>query len=213
MKLIAATEELNALAMDPKESLRYISRNVSTTTISKEHHQTPQKTADSLSLHAVYAFKMADAVPLTGSASCQEVSRNVHSLTGTYVSPVNIRRFIQHATNGLLCEPKSGFVAHSSISRLLNETVDPQLNAWRGAMTEGLFPAVADVVGAMRKWPGSEQPFETGVNFAYNQQLPWFDFLQTDPASLKRYNLAMQSAGSREGLSITHTVTGYTWEI
>jgi hypothetical protein len=78
-------------------------------------------------------------------------------------------------------------------------------------MTEDLFTAVANVVGAMQKWPGGQEPFETAVNLTYNQQLPWFDFLRTDPAYLRRYNLAMQSAGSREGLSITHTVTGYPW--
>lgn len=64
----------------------------------------------------------------------------------------------------------------------------------------------------MKKWPASEESTETGVNLAYKQDLPWFDFIQQDQVFSKRYNLAMQAHGSGEGYSMETVIKGYPWE-
>jgi hypothetical protein len=78
-------------------------------------------------------------------------------------------------------------------------------------MCNDLWLPMANVVNAMKKWPASDEPTETSVNLAYNQSLPWFDFLQQDTALNNRYNLAMQAHGSAEGYSTDHVINGYPW--
>ena len=64
----------------------------------------------------------------------------------------------------------------------------------------------------MRKWPGSGESNETGVNLTYGTEWPWFDFLQKNGELAKRYNLAMEAHGSREGFEVSGTVEGYPWD-
>jgi hypothetical protein len=152
----------------------------------------------------MYEFKVAESVPLSGSISYQDLAEKVD------VPMLNLRRLIRHAmTNHIFYEPEKGFVAHTRTSRLLLE--NPQLNAWVGFMTNDLWLPIANVVNAMKKWPGSGESNETGVNLAYGTQLPWFDFLQVDRVFAKRYSMAMEAHGGGEGFALAHTVNGYPW--
>jgi hypothetical protein len=152
----------------------------------------------------MYEFKVAEAVPLNGSISYQELAEKVN------VPMLNLRRLIRHAmTNHIFCEPARGFVAHTRTSRLLVENA--QLHAWVGFFSEDLWLPIANVVTAMKRWPGSGESSQTGVNIAYGTDLPWFDFLQRDEAFAKRYSLAMEAHGGGEGFSLAHTVNGYPW--
>jgi hypothetical protein len=152
----------------------------------------------------MYEFKVADAVPLDGSISYQELAEKVN------VPMLNLRRLIRHAmTNHIFREPTKGFVAHTRTSRLLVENA--HLRAWVGFFSEDLWLPIANVVTAMKRWPGSGESSQTGVNVAYGTDLPWFDFLQRDEVVAKRYSLAMEAHGSGEGFSLAHTVNGYPW--
>ena len=152
----------------------------------------------------MYEFKVAEAVPLSSSISYQELADKVD------VPMLNLRRLIRHAmTNHIFHEPEKGYVAHTRTSRLLLE--NPPLNAWVGFMTNDLWIPIANVVNAMKKWPGSGESNETGVNLTYNEDLAWFDWLQQDPDFAKRYNLAMEAHGGGEGFALSHTVDGYPW--
>ena len=96
------------------------------------------------------------------------------------------------------------------MSRLL--ATNPKSNAWVGFLTGDLFPAFANVVAAMETWPGSQEPNETGVNIAYNENLPFYDFVQLDKERAVRYSRAIESHGSSEGAEISHgVVDGYPW--
>lgn len=112
-------------------------------------------------------------------------------------------------TNHIFYEPTKGYVAHTRTSRLLVE--DKPLHAWVAFNCEDLWISMANVVNAMKKWPGSQESTETGVNLAHGTDLPWFDFLQADEALSKRYNLAMQAHGGGEGFALQHVVDGYPW--
>jgi len=142
------------------------------------------QSVNQLSLQAVYEFKVAEAVPLSGSISYQDLADKVH-------------------------EPEKGFVAHTRTSRLLLE--DLPLTNWVGFMTEDLWLPIANVVKAMKKWPGSGESNETSVNLAYGTSANWFDFIQQNKAFANRYNLAMQAHGGGEGFALAHTVDGYPW--
>lgn len=126
------------------------------------------------------------------------------------ITVLNLRRLVRHAmTNRIFQEVQKGFVAHTRTSRLLLE--DKEMYSWVGFMCHDLWLPVANVVNAMKKWPASDEPTETGVNLAYNHCTPWFDYIQQDQAFASRYNLAMKAHGGGEGYSLSMVVDGYPW--
>ncbi|KAL7949491.1 S-adenosyl-L-methionine-dependent methyltransferase [Trichoderma barbatum] len=187
LDLIALTKELHDIALGPKEGLRY------------------------LAWDSIWEFKIADAVPLHGTISYEDLTAKVSEMNnGLNISMLDLRRLIRHAmTNRIFTEPEKGFVAHSRTSQLIRE--DAPLRNWVGFMCNDLWMPVANVIPAMKKWPASEESTETGVNLAYKQDLPWFDFIQQDAVFSKRYNLAMQAHGSGEGYSMQSVIEGYPW--
>ena len=165
---------------------------------------------NNLSLQAMWEFRVAEFVPLTGTIDFGELTQKVVVASGVDIGGMNLRRLIRHAMlNHIFEEPKKGYVAHTSVSRLLLE--DEPMNNWVGYMCRDLWLPAARVIDAMKKWQGSEEPAETAVNLAFNQSLPWYDYLQSVPEKAKRYNLAMKAHGDNEGFSIDKTVEGYAW--
>jgi hypothetical protein len=150
-------------------------------------------------------------VPLEGSITYEDLTAKVVKLNdGLHIPVLNLRRLVRHAmTNRIFCEPEKGQVAHTRASRLLLE--DEPLKNWVGFMCNDLWLPIANVVNAMKKWPGSEESTETSVNLAYNQNVPWFDFIQQDKTFAKRYNLAMQAHGGAGGFALESVVNGYPW--
>ena len=150
-------------------------------------------------------------MPLTGTVTYEALTSAVRLLNDNIPLPVlNLRRLIRHAiTDRVFAEPQKGHVAHTRTSRLLLE--DEPLKNWVGFMCNDLLRPVGNVVGAMRKWPGSEESTETSVNLAYGHGTAFFDWLQENEAVGKRYNLAMQAHGGGEGYSASLVVSGYPW--
>ncbi|KAK7951743.1 O-methyltransferase [Apiospora aurea] len=194
-ELTKATRELHDIVLGPRESLRVLAWG----------------STDQLSLQAVWEFKIAEAVPMNGSITFDELSANIKECTGKTILPFQLLILLRHAmTNQVFCEPQKGTVAHTQLSRLL--ATNPKSNAWVGFLTGDLFPAFANVVNALKRWPGSHEPSETGVNIAYSQDLPFYNFLQLDKGCGMRYSRAIESHGSSEGTEISHgVVDGYPW--
>ncbi|KAK3937964.1 S-adenosyl-L-methionine-dependent methyltransferase [Diplogelasinospora grovesii] len=195
LELAAATRELYDISVGPKQGLRDLAWD----------------STNNLSLQAIWEFRVAEAVPLDGTISFEELTTKVEALNdGLQIGVLNLRRFLRHAMlNRIFCEPTKNQVAHTRRSRLLLE--DEPLKNWAGFMCHDLWPPMANAVNAMKKWPGSEEPTETSFNYAYNQNLPWFDFIQQDQTFSKRYNLAMKAHGGAAGYSVEHVVEGYPW--
>lgn len=144
--------------------------------------------------------------------SYDELTSKVVELNdGLDIPMLNLRRLLRHAmTNRIFTEPKKGYVAHTRTSRLILE--DAPLHNWVGFMSSDLWLPVANVVNAMKKWPGSEELTETGFNLAYNEQIAFFDYIKKDETFVRRYNLAMQAHGGSEGSSLSTVVDGYPWD-
>ncbi|KAI1171108.1 O-methyltransferase-domain-containing protein [Nemania sp. FL0916] len=193
-ELIAATKELYALAHGPKDHIRNLCWDA----------------LDPLSLQGVWTFKVAEAVPLTGTISYEELVKKCHQLSGYYVPFWNLRRLIRHAiTNRFFVEPELGFVAHNRASRLLLE--DQAIIAWVGLFCNDMWPAFANTITAMKRWSGSEEPNETGVNVAYGHDLKWFDHIKVAPNVAVRYGKSMEAHGGGVGFDVSHTANGYPW--
>lgn len=165
---------------------------------------------NNLSLQAMWQFQIAKFVPLSGTISYEDLTAKAEAANGLAIGVLTLRRLIRHAiTNRIFCEPTKGQVAHTRTSRLLLED-EPLIN-WVGFMCNDLWLPIANVVNAMKKWPASEEPTETGVNLAYGQRLPWFDYIQQDQAFSKRYNLAMKAHGGAAGYGLEFVVNAYPW--
>lgn len=166
---------------------------------------------NTLSLRAMWEFKVAQAVPLEGSISYEELTAKVETLNNNLpIGVLNLRRLVRHAiTNRVFCEPKKNQVAHTRTSRLLLE--DEPLSNWVGFCTYDMWLPLVHVTDAMKKWPASDEPTETSVNLAFNQSLPWFEFIQKDKAFAQRYNLAMKAHGGAAGYDVKYVVEGYPW--
>ncbi|KAH6989879.1 hypothetical protein EDB80DRAFT_524348, partial [Ilyonectria destructans] len=130
---------------------------------------------NTLSLQAIWDLKVAQAVPSDGEISHEDLTAKFVELNnGLDIPMLNLCRIVRHVmTNGTFAEPKKGFVAHTRSSRLIAE--DALMNNWVGSMFNDLGFPIANVVNAMKRWPGSEEPTETSVYISHNQDLTSFD--------------------------------------
>jgi hypothetical protein len=124
---------------------------------------------------------------------------------------LNLKRLVRHAiTNHIFREPRKGFVAHTRTSRILAE--DEQLQAWVGLTVEDIWHPMARTTDAMRKWPGSQEPNETGMQLAYDTTDHFFKIMASSPERLRRHGKAMAAYSSGEGFGTAHLVDAYSWE-
>ncbi|KAL8733397.1 MAG: hypothetical protein Q9181_003605 [Wetmoreana brouardii] len=74
-----------------------------------------------------------------------------------------------------------------------------------------MWPAATKTVEALTKWPGSEEPNNTGFNVAYNTDAIIFDEIAKYPDRDQRYADAMTYISNSPGLEPHHLLTGYDW--
>ncbi|XWW98370.1 hypothetical protein V2A60_006370 [Cordyceps javanica] len=193
-ELIALTKELHDLLVGPKDALRNFAWN----------------SISYIPLEAICEFRVAEAVPPTGSIPYADLAAKIEHLTGTRVIVSDLKCIMRLAmANNLFSEPCPNHVAHSRSSLLLLE--DPGVASWVAMFTTDLLRPIVNTVEAMKRWPGSQESNETGVNIAYRNDMPFFEFIQSDQARMKRYGLAMKSQGDRDGYDLSHTTSGYPW--
>jgi len=167
---------------------------------------------DMVALHAVWAFNIPQAVPLEGTISFEELTAKIEELNTLPISVSTVRRLLRLAmTNYIFTEPVKNHVAHTRTSRLLLQ--DPSVASQVGLICDHLWLPVASAVGAMKKWPASEEPNHSAINLAYNQDLSWFDFLnQKENKELSdRYNSSVKGYGEAAMSGLDQCVTGYPW--
>ncbi|KAI9729538.1 MAG: hypothetical protein M1834_006734 [Cirrosporium novae-zelandiae] len=187
--LILATAELHDLVVGPTEQMRWLAWS---------HN-------NSLSLRAMYNFKIANSFPIDAEASYAEIA----SATG--VDEVNVRRLIRHAmTNHIFKESRPGYVAHTIQSRLLAES--GKMQDWVGFCVEDMWPAAQKTVDAMRKHPASQEPSEAGFPAAFNCKQPMFMEIGKDPKRAKRFGGAMNSLTGGVGYEVDYLANNYPWD-
>jgi hypothetical protein len=116
-EIVRASKELGDLVTGPTESVRWMAWDHS----------------NSLSLHAIYHYKIAKSFPLHETATFTQIAEKVG------LSEVNVRRFLRHAmTNRIFKEVSPGVVAHTASSRVLAE--DAAMDDWVGFCTDDMWP-------------------------------------------------------------------------
>ncbi|KAL6712852.1 hypothetical protein ACLMJK_009564 [Lecanora helva] len=157
-----------------------------------------------VSLHSVHRFGIAEHVPQDHPVSYPQLA---HS---TGLEPELLKRLIRHAaTHRVFREPQKGFVQHTATSKLL---LGSKANSWMGVGCEEMWPAALKTVEAMDKWPGSQEPNETGFALANQSTESMYQVLESDRSRAKRFGEAMSLFASNKGMEPHHILDNYDWE-
>ncbi|KAK8136213.1 O-methyltransferase [Apiospora sp. TS-2023a] len=184
--VIDDTLELRRLMLGPRDYL-----------MSYEHDEL-------VSQQAIIRFRLAQSFPVGSSATFAEVA----STCG--LSETLVRRFLRHAmVKGIFTETRRGVVSHNAVSRLLAE--DDALRDWVGASTDDLWQAAAHTCEAICKYPGSEEPNETGFALANGSDKSVYQIFAENPERAGRFGNAMRSFTEGTGFEVSHVVNGYPW--
>ncbi|TVY52463.1 O-methyltransferase gsfB, partial [Lachnellula cervina] len=165
-EIVRATRELGDLVTGPREGVRWMAW---------DHN-------NSLSLHAIYHYRIAKSFPVNETASYAQIAEKVGLDEG------NVRRFIRHAmTNRIFWEVDSDTVAHTAASRVLAE--DVAMDDWVGFCVEDMWPAASQTIHALTTNPSASEPTQTGFCAANNTTdiEPMFATLGASPSRAKRF--------------------------
>ncbi|KAL9613198.1 MAG: hypothetical protein Q9204_008913, partial [Flavoplaca sp. TL-2023a] len=155
-----------------------------------------------LSLHAIYSFRIADVVPLSGSITYSAVASQ------TCIPESSLRRLLRPAMSShIFTSPTPDTVAHTATSRLL--VISPDLHDGIGLQVDELAPVAAKTVEAVRKFRDSGEPHETA--FALQNDMPIFEALGKYPERGRRFGAAMRCYTKGEGYDLRHLIEGYDW--
>ncbi|KAF1993359.1 S-adenosyl-L-methionine-dependent methyltransferase [Amniculicola lignicola CBS 123094] len=136
---------------------------------------------DDMVLHFLVRFNIFDAVPRNEAISLAELSQKVG------VPEHRLHRIMSLAyTRYLFCEPKPGFVAHTSNSALA--IGDPLASAWVLHNVEEVIPWYAcKFVETTKKWGDSRDPRHTGPNLDAKpgQEKLFYDIMEEDEGEWK----------------------------
>ncbi|KAK7946089.1 uncharacterized protein PG986_010410 [Apiospora aurea] len=173
-------------------------------------------------LRAISEFNIATLVPPGGEISFREIS------THTGLDEDSIQRFLRHAvTMRIFREPRPGVLAHTQASKLLSEQPTKD---WMATATEDVWPTAVKVrsnpnlsdivtkadhftqmVDAMRRWPNSQEPNETGFTLASGTNLSIYEDFNLNPQKAMRFSNAMEAFASSPGHHISYVLESFDW--
>jgi len=161
---------------------------------------------NSLSLHAIYNYKLAKLVPLDKAVPFSDLAAK------SGLSEVNVRRFLRHAmTNRIFYEPSPGFVAHTAASRVL--ATDQAMDDWVGFCVDDMWPAASQTIPALQQHPEADDMKQTGFCKANGTTdiKPLFATLNEDKSRITRFSGAMKSLMTGEGYELSYLINNYDW--
>ncbi|KAH6705376.1 O-methyltransferase-domain-containing protein, partial [Leptodontidium sp. MPI-SDFR-AT-0119] len=189
-EVVRATKELGDLVTGPTESVRWMAW---------DHN-------NSLSLHAIYHYKIAQSFPINETATFAEIASKVG------LDELNVRRFLRHAmTNRIFKEVSPGVVGHTAASRVLAE--DKMMNDWVGFCVEDMWPAASQTIPAIELNPAASEATQTGFCLSNNTTgiEPMFVTFGKSPLRAKRMGGAMVSLTGGEGYELSYLLDNYDW--
>ncbi|PQE24943.1 Sterigmatocystin 8-O-methyltransferase protein [Rutstroemia sp. NJR-2017a WRK4] len=183
-ELLRATMELHNLMLGPTAMLMGISP------------------MDNLSLHCIYAFKMAHTFPVASEASFEDIS------AACGLNVIDTRRILRHAmTNHIFQEVRPGTVVHTAASKLL--ATDPLVSDFVGIGCEERFQAATYTVEALKRFGYAEEPNQSGFSLGHQTTRGLYDELRANPTRGERWANAMSIYASR--IPLSPLIDSYDW--
>ncbi|KAK7995206.1 s-adenosyl-l-methionine-dependent methyltransferase [Apiospora arundinis] len=184
--VIDDTQELRNLMLGPREYLMSFTHD------------------ELISQQAIVRFRLAQAIPVGGEATFAEIAA-ICGLTETLA-----RQFLRHAiVKGIFTETRRGVVGHNAVSRLIVE--DEVMRDWVGAGSDDLWQGAAHTCEAIAKYPGSQEPNETGFALANGSDKSVYEIFAENPERARRFGNAMRAFLEGTGYEVSHVVNGYPW--
>ncbi|KAL2286674.1 hypothetical protein FJTKL_06667 [Diaporthe vaccinii] len=128
-----------------------------------------------LSVQYIYRYKLAQHVPVDAETTFEDMSK------AAKVPVTDLTRFLRVAMGRhVFAEPRKGVVVHIAASRVLLH--NSMIEAWLLNIAEEFWLSLSRTVDATQRWPGSEEPNESGYSLAHNMvdENP-FDVIKKDP--------------------------------
>lgn len=155
-----------------------------------------------LCIQYLYRHRIAYAVPVDGVASFAEIA------SASSTNEKDVTRFLRlAASQHVFKEVRKGFVAHTAASKMLLN--NPQLEAWIMNNAQEIWPALSRAVDATEKWPGSEEPKESGFSLAYGTNENPFDVIKKDARRQAQFAQAMSFSHLHPSYDIRYFVDHY----
>ncbi|KNG81606.1 hypothetical protein ANOM_010133 [Aspergillus nomiae NRRL 13137] len=153
--LLHAACEIQDLLLDPADLLRSYATH-----------------AHLIALHFIQQFNIAHLVPPNGTITFLTLSAQCN------VPEADVRRLLRHAmTIRVFDEPAESEVAHTRASMLLRQE---GFHGWIGSTCANSWPGATRTIEALKRFPGSEEPNESGFALA-NSGLALYDVLSQSP--------------------------------
>ncbi|KAA8568576.1 hypothetical protein MFRU_012g01210 [Monilinia fructicola] len=158
---------------------------------------------DSMSLHFIYAYDMANTFPVDEEATYEQISEKCG------LNVVDTRRVLGYAmTNHMFKEVRPGVVAHTAASKLL--ATNPLIKDYVGIASEERFQAAAHTVEALQTYGIAKEPNETGYSIGHRTTKGLYEELSAHPSRGKRFANAMSAINS--GNDPTSLFETYDWK-
>ncbi|KAL2047480.1 hypothetical protein ABVK25_011464 [Lepraria finkii] len=181
-----ATEELNQLMLGPKEAL-YL-----------------QAQHDLVSLYIIVDYGIAKMFSVGEETTFEQLAETSGLREG------EVARVLRHAiTKHIFHEPRKGIVEHTAASRLLAQ--DEGFLDWVDVNLQETWPAAAQTVNAMRKWPNSRCPAQTGFSYSQDTEESLFEYLEKYPERAKRFVHGMSAFNTGPGYILDYVVDKFPW--
>ncbi|KAL9621055.1 MAG: hypothetical protein Q9160_004440 [Pyrenula sp. 1 TL-2023] len=157
-----------------------------------------------MGLASIQRYDIAKAVPVNGTATFAEIAERCS------LHEDDVKRILRYTmTHYYFREPSKEVVEHTASSRVLAEV--PLANQMLGFSCGELWPGAMQLVNAIKKWPGSEEPTECGWVLANNTDRKAYDIIEADPIRAKRMADAMSFQQSAPHFNNTHLLSSYDW--
>ncbi|PLB54881.1 O-methyltransferase [Aspergillus steynii IBT 23096] len=155
-----------------------------------------------LALQYIYRYNVAAHVPSNGHITFEELARatNVNVTDLSHFLRVAIGRHVFH-------EPKKHIITHTAASKLLVN--HPMVKDWLMNIAEEFWPSLTRTVDATTKWPGSEEPNQTGYSLAHNTTESPFRVIESTPARHTQFINAMKYSHIHSAYSVSHLIENY----
>ncbi|KAI1286566.1 sterigmatocystin 8-O-methyltransferase [Xylaria venustula] len=156
-----------------------------------------------VSLQAITRLDIAKLVPVGGHTTFADIAKK------TGLDEQAVRRLLRQAmTMRLFCEPETGIIAHTQASRAL---LNPLANDWVASGAEEMWPASTKMVDALQKWPGSQEPNQTGFTLANGSEKSIYQILEADPRRAVRFGNTMKAYMLMQEFNSSHVISDYDW--
>lgn len=159
---------------------------------------------DSLPLHIIYHYKLAQAVPLDGDASYSEIA------AASGLSEGLCRRFIRCAIGSNFFDEESHRVRHTASSRKL--VTDKHLFDAVGFQLEDVAPSAMKLPALWNKFGQDVDDQEpTAFTLENNTDLSIYNFYATQPERGRRFGSAMEFFTYNDNWDLRHMLGAFDW--